>query len=341
MVKNCLWKGPQIDGVTQSLLGSFLVCRERFRIKVVEGLRSVDRFNHALEYGNMFHLCEEVFWSSGNPLVGLGNAPWRKALLRYCQELAKKYPLQNEEVSKWYHVCLVQFPIYVDYWKRKDKRKKRSIEQEEVFRVPYELPSGRIVELRGKRDAVYEIGRGTWLGEHKTKGQIDEQKLQNDLTFDLQTMFYLTAMTEEKDWDKSVKGVVYNVIRRPLSGGRGSIRQGKPTKSKPKGESDESYYNRLVEVIRDDPGYFFMRWDVKVTAADIEAFKGEFLEPILEQLWDWWEGVGLRTDSNHYRQPYGVYNPIALGLTTDVDEYLRTGSKVGLEKATTLFGELE
>ena len=26
------WKGPEVDGITQSLLSKFLVCRERFRI---------------------------------------------------------------------------------------------------------------------------------------------------------------------------------------------------------------------------------------------------------------------------------------------------------------------
>ena len=44
-----LWKGPTEDGITQSLLSRFLVCRERFRLKVIEGLAPEDRFSHYRE----------------------------------------------------------------------------------------------------------------------------------------------------------------------------------------------------------------------------------------------------------------------------------------------------
>ncbi len=55
-----LWKGPEVDGITFSLLSRFIACPERFRILVTEGLQPHDEFNHRIEYGNMWHTCEEA-----------------------------------------------------------------------------------------------------------------------------------------------------------------------------------------------------------------------------------------------------------------------------------------
>ena len=77
--------------------------------------------------------------------------------------------------------------------------------------------------MRGKWDSVDYIGKRVYLQENKTKGDIDEQAIRHNLHFDLQTMLYMTALTEELEPQK-IAGVRYNVIRRPLSGGKGSIR---------------------------------------------------------------------------------------------------------------------
>ena len=40
------WKGPEVAGVSQSLLSRYLTCKERFRIKTIEGLKPVQQFFH-------------------------------------------------------------------------------------------------------------------------------------------------------------------------------------------------------------------------------------------------------------------------------------------------------
>ena len=351
-----LWKGPGIDGVTQSMLSMFLVCRERFRVKYIEGLQPVKDFNHHIEFGNMWHLCEEQLaefpetWDFG-------------PLLEYTQKLLSKYPLQQEQIEKWYNVIKVQFPIYVAYWKKnKDKIPRKSLLQEGVFNVPYQLPSGRIIKLRGKWDDVILEGKGKKaclrLGEHKTKSDIKEDQMLRQLTFDLQTMIYLIALDEARNqpdelyvadvWDLPITGVNYNVVKRPLSGGKGSIRQHKPTKAKPRGESIEEFYSRLGGIIEENASEFFMRWRVEVSKHDIEKFKTEFLNPILESLCDWYGYVTNVPDPTdyggknhlHWRTPFGIYNVLAEGGSTEIDEYLATGSTVRLEKTEYLFGEL-
>ena len=80
-----------------------------------------------------------------------------------------------------------------------------------------------------------------------------------------------------------LRGISYNVVRRPLSGGKGSIRPHKATTKKPT-ETMEAFYGRLGEVIREEPGSFFMRWDITLTKKDLLNFRMRFLSAILEQL---------------------------------------------------------
>ena len=372
-----LWAGPcdpgPNGGVTQSLLSRFIVCRERFRVKVIEGLSPIPSFQHRMEYGNLWHTCEEHSVAEENEIEpGPTGHTWEEALRIYAQGLCKKYPIQQKEVVHWENVCRIQFPVYQDYWsKHPDMLNRTPLLQEEVFNVSYELPSGRTVWLRGKFDSVDLVqskkdkgSNGIWLQENKTKGEINEQAILRQITFDLQTMFYQTALKEydlaalqNPTLDKYVskhgagdifRGVRYNVIRRPLAGGKGSIRKHQPTKSNPAGESDAAFYSRLAGIIQESPSDFFYRWNVVITRSDTERFKQQFLIPCLEQLCDWWEVMmnlpscvkSFSRSHQHYRMPYGVYNPMLEGGFSEVDEYLMTGSMVGLRRAETLFPEL-
>jgi hypothetical protein len=149
-----------------------------------------------------------------------------------------------------------------------------------------------------------------------------------------------------------LKGCRFNVVRRPLSGGKGTIVRHKPSKSNPSGESAEAYYDRLGGVIRENAQDFFFRWSVTVTPGDLAAFRRRCLDPLLEQLCDWWEFVS-QCDGNpwvdlagehpgiHWQHPYGCVNLLNEGGVTDVDEYIRTGSTAGLVRSDKLFEELQ
>lgn len=335
-----VWGGPHEEGITQSLLSRFLVCRERFRLLVIGGLKPDEGFSSRLHYGQMWHVCEEEI---------AANRTWEDALRRYAQDLCRQNPLQQEQVQHWYNVCKVQFPIYFDFWsKRREAGKRTPLVQEQVFCEPYVLPSGRIVKLKGKYDSIdfWDYGgknNGVYLMENKTKGDIDEQQMQRQLTFDLQTMMYLIAM-RNGNWTAPVRGVRYNVVRRPLSGGKGTIRRHQPTKSNPQGESAEEFYERVAEYIRNEPEHYFMRWTVDVLPGDYEKFEKQFFQPCLEQLCDWWEFVSGGMEGNnklHYRLPYGIHLGLFDGGESELDEYMRSGSTLGLRKVSNLFPELK
>ena len=359
-VKETLWKGPsdpgKNGGITFSMLSNFLNCRERFRIKYVLGLKPTATFNHRIEYGNLWHVCEE-FHAQGQA--------WEGPLASYAADLCKRYPMSREQIMHWRDVCAVQFPIYLDWWsKHPDTRSREPLMSEEVFDLPYELPNGRKVRLRGKFDSVDVVKdrmqKRAWLQENKTKGDVDEINLQRQLSFDLQTMMYLTALelllkNTRRRPDSvlplrmPIGGARYNVVRRPLSGGKGSIVRHKATKNKPE-ETRESFYGRLRDIIAEDPSAFFMRWNVMVTPGDVEKFRRTCLDPLLTQLCQWWDWIEQCHRLNddpfstgngiHWRHPFGVYNSLDEGGSTDLDEHLSSGSEIGLDRVDRLFTEL-
>jgi hypothetical protein len=368
-----VWKGPEEDGVTFFLLSRFLTCRERFRLLVVEGLSPVPSFNHRIEFGNMWHVCEEV-WALSRSWPST-----MKELKRFCQELCRRFRQQQEQVEHWMEVVRHVFPIYINHWKQSPEvAVRKTLMAEEMFNVSYRLLSGRTVRLRGKWDLVDLVDSEVWLQEDKTKGDVRPLQIQRQLRFDFQTMIYLVALRQEQmRLDDSsikaklsfrdnkcrhfypIKGVRYNVVRRPLSGGKGTIIRHKATKNHPE-ETKEHFYQRMACCVFEAPKEFFFRWDVEVSHDETLKFRRECLDPILEQLCDWWEWINHssypfmpNTSSNedenmrfglsygmHWRHPFGVYNVLDEGGSSDLDAYLETGSEVGLDRVTDLFPEL-
>ena len=392
--KGPLWKGPEGDGpnggVTQSFVSRFLVCRERFRLHAIEGLVPSAGWDHRMGYGNMWHVCEEA-WAGHDAVASNGQAAkaladnfWKARLQDHAAEQCKLFPMDRRKIEHWWNVCRVQFPIYLDHWaKHPEPGERTQLLQERAFDVPYKLPSGRMVRLRGKWDGVCLKDDGVWLDEHKTKGDVDEARIMRQLSFDLQAMLYLTALKvassselARKGWSNEVHGrgltdvnlhghpitgVRYNVVRRPLSGGKGTIVQHKATKNK-RAETDEEFYSRLGQYIKDDPGHFFMRFDYLVSDKDVERFRRECLDPILEQMCDWYDSISENPfgpwmtskytarggpfpeqvpNKLHWRHPYGVWNSLNEGGFGDVDAFMEDGSLAGLRRTDELFPELK
>ncbi len=359
-----IWGGPEKDGISFSLLSRFLNCRRRFELYVIEGLQPEPQFNHSIEFGNMWHLCEQV-WGIEKSLQLV-----EETLTVYCRKLCVKYPTQRDEIDKWYNVCYDQFPIYLDHYSSFSEKNVEVLETEKVFCTPYKLPSGRTVYLKGKRDKVYLVKggkkKGVWVMEHKTKGEVDEEKITRQVTYDLQTMIYLIGLVCDANKVVNIrtssspfrevnvyglKGVRYNVIRRPLSGGKGNIKQKKGSKNV-RAESKADYYRRVAKYISDEPETYFFRWDIEVSNKDILRFREDCLDPILENLCDWYNEVTgeydalysrdskYRTPMN-WRHPFGVRNFIDEYGYQEVDHYLDTGDRTGLTEVETLFPELE
>jgi len=382
------WKGPFEggDGITFSLLSKFLVCRERFRLMTIEGLEEDEGFRPALEYGSLWHEAEEAFAAGKD---------WKKPVRIYRDKLLANYPADVAEVNKWFSVCMKTFPIYVRHWKtHKDTAKRKPLLEEYAFRVPYKLPSGRVLWLKGKFDCVFLEGvkrAFIMLQENKTKGRIDEQGIQGTVDQNLQTMLYqialrtLAVLCKEGNAPDDlpvhvvdalkkypIKGVLYNVCRRPLADlhaikqrkgrevnkkdkdGKPVLkRDGKPVKVRVGVETDKEFFDRLAAVIKEDADNFFMRWKVLLTDKDVERFKTRCFHPVMEQLADWYEWISAAPDEPfrvddqgvpgggiHWQAPWGVYDSMFGGFRGDFFELLTKGSRTNLKKKPTLFPEL-
>lgn len=371
-----LWQGPCADGplggITQSMIGRFLSCRERFRLKYILGLEPFPKWSHRLGYGTMWHICEEAHAKCEGPHT------WDKTfapLQDHFEQLTNMFPMQREELYKWYMVCRTQFPEYLKYWAdHSDVRNRHPLMQEQVFDIPYRLISGRIVRLRGKFDSVDFIpahtdseGRnwpdGIWLQENKTKGDINRVQVERQLKFDLQSMLYLIALEEVRGMGgelglpstngEPILGVRYNVVRRPLGSGKGNISPHKAKYLKNKvvpAETPDEFFERLRrDYFETEPDYWFFRVRAEVTSDDIGVFQETCLDPILENICWWYESVTKKLctrwefhPSNfNYRTPFGVYNAMTEAGATEYDSYLETGSEVGLRRTEELFTELK
>ncbi len=384
---NPLWEGPWGDGwnggITQSMIVNFLSCRERFRLKYVLGLYPHDKWNHKIGYGNMWHVCEEGLAGKGTVELPefdgtpIGGSCWDSMLDDYYRMLMSKYPLQREEISKWYNTCTTQFPEYVEYWSdHPDTINREPLLQEEIFDVPYRLPSGRTVRLRGKWDSVDYIkdditgpNGGIYIQENKTKGKIEKEQVERQVKYDLQTNLYLIALRDWQDLDdygipvrtpdiveKQVLGVRYNVVRRPFSSGKGNISPHKAKYTKTKAipaETMEHFYERLRrDYFAKEPGYWFFRVRAEIGKEDLDIFRRDTLDPILEQMCLWYEQVTGRYQSfrqvngailpqMNYRTPFGVYSSLQEGGATEYDAFMATGSEIGLRRVNELFTELK
>lgn len=354
-----IWKGPEsshrMGGVTQSLLGKFIACPARFKALVIDNLKPRDKFNHRIEYGNMFHVCDEYYVDGGR---------WKPELDKYCENLIIRYPFDQVEILKWYKVCLVQFPIYINYWAIRETTK-NSLLQEEVFHIPYKLPSGRVVYLRGKWDAI-ELEDGLWVYDTKTKSEIDRENIERRLKYDIQMMTYLISLREAIRINlyppmdlskKEIRGIRYNIVRRPLSGNEGDIRQTQK-------ETEDEFFDRLRGVIDGTgikrtkenytgPSAWFARWESEVSSEDVEQFEKNTLIPCLERLCNWWDYQnGKPWTQTHqdsvfstlnYTTPFGIFSQVTEKYETEYDDYIFSGgmNKIGLDTCSNLFPELQ
>ena len=120
--KKPVWDGPESNtpngGITYSLLSRFLTCRERFRVMVIDGLRGADAFNQPIEFGNMWHACEEAH-AENLPRVnheGQWMDRWECELRKYAKGAIKHFPMNQEQIQHCHDLVKTLFPYYVRHW---------------------------------------------------------------------------------------------------------------------------------------------------------------------------------------------------------------------------------
>ena len=326
-------------GVTQSLLQKFIGCKDRFHKHAILGLKSVDR-KEAMEYGTMFHkLIEEG--------ARLGKNYTRDKLVRIMNEYIKlKY--SSPESLLLARIAIAQYHEYKEWESTKPKYK--YLAQEPVFNEPFPLPATSYnpcpeisiniprttINLRGRIDEVIEKENGIWLQENKTKSRIDISTLQDTIPENIQVMFY--AVAAQLKYGRPVKGVIYNVIRKP----------GQRQRQK---EADQDYIDRIVKEIRENPNYYFYRLAYSFPPGAVAKWTREELVPLLYDVYIWWRSIEanptmpwMDEEGNvnpfHGRKSFGIYDPMSNGKGEFFDLIVH-GRKQGLVVDHEMFHELK
>jgi len=329
-----MWN-PYTDGVTQSLLRKFILCRERFRIRYILGLSKPMQWAQPLEFGSMWHDADE----EPNNFV--------KRINEYGVKLITKYPHNSKEVYECTELCKQHYYQYMIYKQSLyssstttlPSMKLDVISTEQTFNVPinfinYDYQTVT-VPIRGKFDAILGVPtsikdcyperegltyyeqkvkdgkRKLVLKETKTKGSIDGEYILDTMTNNLQVMLYLVALRKLYP-DHEIEGVIYNVIGRALG-----------DQSAPKRRKDELYVEYLKRAFytyeysgskqggssypigkldKDkkptaSPNHkkWFREFQVTITNDEIDRFEAGTLDYLLREITAWWDSV-TRTD---------------------------------------------
>ena len=313
----------------------------------------------------MFHEALDAWLGDPEHRVDTGIAK----ILEYSFDLVKQYAPHQEEITFWTKLCALQFKAYIEFRLKNRPPGRKEILQEETFRVPYKLPDGRTVLLRGKYDSIHLVPSATgrshslYLEENKTKKYISERRIAETLPSNLQSMIYIVTISQSlrkgyldnlvnKEMipipeNTQIGGISYQIIRRPLEE-KMPIRQRKS-------ETQDDFLQRVALGFKEDPGYYFYPIKCVVTKSDIHKFCSRILDPLLTEICDWWDWIKeapfdpwtvtgsrmLMRRGLHFQMPWGVYNSLFNGFDGDFYELLSRGFPTGLTTVTDLFPELD
>jgi len=283
---------PERDGISQSLLGKWLNCRQISRWDLTGW--TPKRVSLAMTNGTIGHaILQRVYDAHRKNKAGtILTKPGFKKTINLVEKIwLAENPRPTRQVLQDLEFALlfaeILLPIYFDYWKE-DFKKLKWVALENEFKIPYQTKDGRKTFIRGKMDGVFRRA-GLWLFESKFKSMINEVNIIDTLSIDLQVLLYLWALG--KGYKLTPSGVLYNVIRRPgLKLGKGTLPQlGK----------------RIEKDILKRQEFYFFRFEVATDKSDIAKWSIKF-EAMITDFLDWWEGkVGHYDNSNSCITKYG------------------------------------
>jgi hypothetical protein len=251
------------DGVTQSLLSSFLSCRKRCEL-ILQGWQPLEK-SKLFSYGELFHAVLEYYYKELRGKRQIGEDFLPRAIGTWYQKVTEPgAQFDIEHIEETCYTVAALWPEYQQRWQKQDLEW-AWLDCERIFDVQF---SG--LRLRGKIDGLVRIGKSLWILETKTKSEISEDVLGMTLPFDFQNLFYITALKAE---GVECIGAIYNIIRNPR------LRRGKT-------ETKDQFLERVIQDVRERPEHYFHRFEVPYDKETIKEF-GKELAFKLAEFRDW------------------------------------------------------
>lgn len=195
-----MWKGPFVDGVTQSLLNDFLKDPYASYIYLILGLKEPEQPQENLIWGDCFHKGLELL---------IPEHSLKDAVEGMVDYLHTNYPYAPPtfELSLKKMLRIYSLKPFQGDWKT-----------EEVIDTPIKVPGlDKPVRIRGKKDAITRNhpDYGSVLGEHKAKGYTDPDQTRDEIQQDLQCNLYMYTESLDSPYDSPCEWVFYDLIKIP------------------------------------------------------------------------------------------------------------------------------
>ena len=270
---------------TQTALSALLKCPKSYRLRYIEGYRPKEE-NDNLVMGSLWHELREG--KNISPVM-----------------------FSNEYL---YTKLTAMNAAYLDIMGEIS-----GIASEVSFSQPLTNPdTGRISPIAivaGKIDKLHVDENGAkWIVEYKTSSDIDPAYFR---TIELNLQVHVYKRMYEKQTGEKIEGILYDIIKKP------SIKQLKPSKKNPDGESLADYGPRLEAWYHENKESAFHREKFRINNSDVER-----------ELWRYHQEILWRTRENHWpRNPgscsnyYGICGFYGYCSTGDSEVILETEFK--------------
>jgi hypothetical protein len=292
---------PRKDGVSQSMLQTYIDCRQKAYLNIIKGW-SPKGASYPLIYGDISHGALEralrmvmvgkfkkvnQILQSVDQFVTEAHAAWLEANPN-AETAAKDMAEESKAILRQL------LPVYWMKWGKKDLETEWT-KVETVFKVPLKMADGTEVPLVGKYDGVYTRNGKSCLFETKNKSRWSDQLI-DLLPLDLQLGTYLTALSLIEKKEPSL--VTYNILRRP-------------SERRKKDETLLGFASRIAENARKDDEHFFVRFPIELTTDEKTVHKKR-IQLLVQEFYTWWleacefEKGDVRWNSNHCENKYGT-----------------------------------
>jgi hypothetical protein len=310
---------PRVHGVRQSMLDTWMSCREKARLSIVQGWRD-KAASMPLIYGSLSHgVLKQVYrglrdgsiteidtvYKALELFIGESEADWRR-------ECPMPTSLQEVMMEEACAILTKKLPWYFYKWWEDDTTVKWSM-VEDKFMIPMQMDDGEIVPLIGTFDATFKKDSGLWLFETKNKSRWGDD-IGTYLPLDLQVGIYTTALSVL--YNESPAGIRYNILRRP-------------SERRKKEEGLVEFSDRIATNVEGDPEHYFFRMDIELTTAE----KDEHIkrtEALIQAFYNWWKETEQHPDerdllwnSGSCDGKYGVCKMLTACANKDFTPYRR------------------
>jgi len=292
------------DGITQSLLGSWVKCRRLGKF-LLQGWE-LPLSKEAAAFGSLYHA---LLATAYDAIRETGSVP---AFMDVSDDWLKINAGRIVDMQSCEVMLAKAFALWEPYWAYwwKDVKEAQWMAAESQFDVRW-----KGYRLRGMRDGIFLVKGTPTLLETKTKSRIDVPGILTMLPMDWQNQFYLTASRAE---GIPVRHVLYNVIRRP------ALIQGRS-------ESLPKYQERMKNSVSADPEKYFIRFEASYSDKSLADFEIELLTKLCD--FEHWLANPEFTYPNQ-QVCQGFWN-------CEFMEACSSGDFIGYTKSRQLFRELE